>query len=49
MDADAELDATLRRKTALRSMRPVCTSMAQRTASTTLRNSIVACEESGIA
>ena len=40
MDADAELDAALGRKPALRSTMPFCTSMAQRTASTTLRNSM---------
>jgi hypothetical protein len=40
MAADAELDAALGRQTALRSGMPFCTSIAQRTASTTLRNSM---------
>ena len=41
MDADPELDAAFRWQAALRSTIPFCTSMAQRTASTTLRNSMM--------
>ena len=40
MDADAEFDAAVWRRPALRSTRPFWTSMAQRTASTTLRKSM---------
>ena len=39
MDADAKLNPALGGRPALRSNMPFCTSMAQRTASTTLRNS----------
>jgi hypothetical protein len=39
MDADTELDAALGRQAGVRSTMAFCTSMAQRTASTTLRNS----------
>ena len=40
MNADAEFDAALGGRPALRSTMPFCTSIAQRTASTTLRNSM---------
>ena len=41
MNADAKLDTPFGGRPALRSTMPVCTSSAQRTASTTLRNSMI--------
>jgi len=41
VDADAKLDAAVLGTPTLRSTMPVCTSMAQRTASTTLLNSMI--------